>query len=164
MKAPHIAETAVIAAQLMLVFTAVPAAKAQGPVNAADRGRPGASTPVSQGQSQGGNVPVEEVRQEHSTAGEDIFAGTKFSEGEQLRIDEIRKEMRARMELVAKDNRETPDQKEAMIEGLQRMERRQVFMALTPEQRSAVVKRLSAQRAATQQKAQSQQTSSAKRP
>jgi hypothetical protein len=39
-----------------------------------------------------------------------------------------------------------------MLEGLARMERRQVFLALTPEQQAEVRKRIVASRAAEQEK------------
>jgi Spy/CpxP family protein refolding chaperone len=54
------------------------------------------------------------------------------------------------MEIVAKDPKENQDQKSAMIQGLQRIQRTQIYMVLTPEQQSEFRKKIRAQRAADQ--------------
>ena len=56
------------------------------------------------------------------------------------------------MDLVVKDEKLSPDQKEAMLQGYRRLERGQVFKLLTPEQQREVRKRISARRAAEQEK------------
>jgi hypothetical protein len=81
---------------------------------------------------------------------DDLLAGLTLTDDEKAKVDQIKKDMRARMELVARDEKETADQKGAMIQGLQRMQRSQVYMVLTPEHQSEYRKRILAQHAAEQ--------------
>lgn len=53
------------------------------------------------------------------------------------------------MDLVVNDDKETADQKEAMVAGLQRMRLRQIFMVLTREQRMELRKTLVTQPSAS---------------
>jgi Spy/CpxP family protein refolding chaperone len=85
-----------------------------------------------------GNVPL---------PGED-FAGLELTEQQKATIEQIHNDMKQRMETVMKDEKETSEQKEAMLEGYHRMERNQVFQALTPEQQGMVRKRMLARRKA----------------
>jgi len=93
-------------------------------------------------------APAEPSRARHRV--EDDFAGLSYTDEQKAKIDEIRKNMRARMEVVAKDNKLTPDQKEAMFVGLQRIEGSEMFKVLTPEQQKEVLKKAQARRAAEQ--------------
>jgi len=79
----------------------------------------------------------------------DDFAGLKYTDE---KIDQIHQDMKSRMDLVVKDEKLSPDQKEAMLEGYRRLERGQVFKLLTPEQQREVRKKISARRAAEQEK------------
>ena len=56
--------------------------------------------------------------------------------------------MKSRMDDVAKDEKLTPEQKEAMLEGLQLMESRQLLKLLTPDQQVEVRRKVLARRAA----------------
>lgn len=58
-----------------------------------------------------------------------------FSDDQKAQISQIGQSMKSRMDIVAQDDEETADQKQAMTEGLQRMRLRQIFMVLTHEQR-----------------------------
>lgn len=156
MKVTRLLGSVTVAAQIAFSIGAASATKAQAPsTRASDLARPNTPAPVLQVRRQDdlGSQAAQSVRK---AADEDILSGVTLSEEQHMQIDQIHKDMRSRMEQVARDSRETPDQKEAMIRGLQRMERHQVFMALTPAQRSTLTKRLMAQRAAALQKGQSQ--------
>ena len=81
----------------------------------------------------------------------DDFAGLNFTDEQQAKIDEIRREMKVRMDAVVKDEGLDAQKKEAMLEGYRRLENGQVFGALTPEQQKEVRKRVLARRAAERQ-------------
>jgi Spy/CpxP family protein refolding chaperone len=66
------------------------------------------------------------------------FAGLTLTEEQKAKVDKIHLDIRSRMAIVAKDPAETAEQKEAMFEGLVRMERDLVFQILTPEQKAEV--------------------------
>lgn len=74
-----------------------------------------------------------------------------LTDDQKAQIGHIHRDMQNRMELVVKDDKETIDQKEAMIEGLKRMRLHQILLVLTPEQRSELKKKLSAQQPAESQ-------------
>ncbi len=82
----------------------------------------------------------------------DDFAELKYTDDQKEKIDQIHQDMKSRMDLVVKDEKLSPDQKEAMLQGYRRLERGQVFKLLTPEQQREVRKRISARRAAEQEK------------
>jgi len=86
----------------------------------------------------------------------DDFAGLKYTNDQQAKIDEIHQNMKSRMDGVVKDERLNADQKAAMLEGLQRMERGDVYKVLTTDQQATVRKDLLAQRAAEQGRKQKQ--------
>jgi hypothetical protein len=75
----------------------------------------------------------------------------KYTDDQKTKIDEIHKNMKARMDVVVKDEASTGMQKQAMLEGLARVERRQVLQVLTPEQLEEVRRKALARRAAEQQ-------------
>lgn len=87
----------------------------------------------------------------------DDFAGLNYTDEQQAKIDDIRRNMKARMDVVAKDSKLNPEQKQAMLEGLQRMEVAEIFKVLTPEQQKEVRQRATARRAAQQQRQKAQQ-------
>jgi Spy/CpxP family protein refolding chaperone len=90
------------------------------------------------------------------------FAGLQYTDQQKVQIAAIHKDVKQRMDNVAKDDKLTTDQKEAMLEGYRRLENNQIFAVLTPEQQNEVRKKLAARRAAEQeefrkrQRAQSQ--------
>lgn len=83
----------------------------------------------------------------------DVFAGLTYTEEQKAKIDEIHQGFKARLDAVAKDDKLRPEQKEALVQGFQNMERREVYKVLTAEQQREVRKRIAAERAA---KAESQ--------
>ena len=88
----------------------------------------------------------------------DEFAGLKFTDEQQAKIDEIHRRMAARKEVVLKSENLKADQKDAMIAGLGRMERGEIIKLLTPEQQKEVLKKArAAQAAAREDKKQSPQ-------
>src|SRR5271169_5447489 len=57
----------------------------------------------------------------------DDFAGLKYSEEQKAEIDQIQRNTKALMDAVAKDDKLTPDQKDAMLLGYKRMEYGRVY-------------------------------------
>lgn len=86
----------------------------------------------------------------NTTAEDAILSGLSLTEDQKAKIAGFHKELRNHVDLVIKDNRNTKDQKEALIEGMRRMERREVFMVLTPEQQQEVMKKSASKSAAGQ--------------
>ena len=82
------------------------------------------------------------------------FAGLNFNEEQKAKIQQIRQDIKSRMDAVVRDQKLSQDQKEAMLLGFQRMERGQVFEVLTPDQQSEVRKRIQARRKAEKQPSQ----------
>ena len=83
-----------------------------------------------------------------ATRSEDIFAGLTLTDEQKAKVDQIHKDIISRMKIVAKDPAEDADQKGAMLEGLARMERNQIFQILTQEQQAEVRKKIAARREA----------------
>lgn len=61
------------------------------------------------------------------------------------------------MDVVAKDGKLNPEQRQAMLKGLQRMEVAEIFKVFTPEQQKEVRQRVTARRVAEQQRRKAQQ-------
>jgi hypothetical protein len=80
----------------------------------------------------------------------ELFAGINFTNDQKAKIDQIRQDIKHRMDVVAKDEKLNPDQKSSMLDGYWRMEQRQIFAELTPEQQREV--RSKAKHAAEQDK------------
>jgi Spy/CpxP family protein refolding chaperone len=97
-------------------------------------------------------APAQPSRARHQF--ENDLAGLSFTDEQKAKIDEIRKNTHARMDTVIKDPKLAPDQKEAMLTGLQRIEAGQIFQVLTPEQQKEVRKKVDARHAAAGQKPQ----------
>jgi Spy/CpxP family protein refolding chaperone len=76
----------------------------------------------------------------------DIFAGLQYTEDQKAKIEKIRQDMNSRRDAVIKDSKLSPDQKDAFFQGFERMERREIYEVLTPEQKTEVGKRMAAQR------------------
>lgn len=76
----------------------------------------------------------------------DIFAGLQYTEDQKAKIEKIRQDMRTRRDAVVKDDKLSPEQKDAFFQGFERMERSQIYEVLTPEQKSEVSKRMQARR------------------
>jgi len=106
------------------------------------------SSPPSPAQAR--RVTASNGRPKKVTPPEDEFAGLTFTDEQKAKMDQIHQNMQPSMDAVVKDEKSTAEQKAAMLEGLQRMERRQVFKVLTPEQQIEVRKKILARRAAEQ--------------
>ncbi|MGB7844895.1 MAG: hypothetical protein WBL63_04715 [Candidatus Acidiferrum sp.] len=91
------------------------------------------------------------VRPKKDTRPADPFAGLTFSDDQKAKIDQIRLNTKSRLDAVVKDEKLSPTQKDAMLEGFRRMENSEIFKVLTPEQQTEVRKRALARRAAEQQ-------------
>lgn len=81
---------------------------------------------------------------------DDLLSGITLAEEQKTRLQQVRSDMRARMDRVVHDQNENADQKQAMLQGLQRLEVREVYLLLTPDQRVQVRNKIAAQRAAEQ--------------
>ena len=80
----------------------------------------------------------------------DLSENAEYSEArdEQAKIDKIRAGTLSRIDIISKDAVSTQDQKNALIQGYQRLERQQIFEALTMEHKAEIHKRAAALRAA----------------
>lgn len=104
---------------------------------------------VAQGLNRSTSRPT--VRQRTPLTEADLLSGVNLSDQQKAAIDRIHHDMRAKMEIVSKDQNESPEQKAAMLEGMNRMQLRQVFDVLSSEQREEVRKKISAMRAVEHQ-------------
>ena len=76
----------------------------------------------------------------------DIFAGLQYTEDQKAKIAKIQQDMKARRDAVIQDAKLSPDQKEAFLQGFDRMGRGEIYKVLTPEQKAEVRKRMAALR------------------
>lgn len=74
----------------------------------------------------------------------DIFAGLQYTDDQKAKIDKIHEAMQSRRDAVIKDDKLSPEQKDAFMQGFARMESSQVYELLTPEQKAEVGKRMAA--------------------
>jgi Spy/CpxP family protein refolding chaperone len=84
------------------------------------------------------------------------LAGLKFTPEQQAQIDQIEQDFKTRMDTVGKDDNLNKDQKDAMLQGLQRMESGEIFKVLTPEQQKEVRQKVLARRAAAKEEQEKQ--------
>lgn len=80
----------------------------------------------------------------------DDFAGLNFTDDQKARISKIHEDFKARLDTVIRDDKLSPEQKGAMLQGLQHMERGEVYKVLTQEQQVEVRKRILARHTAAQ--------------
>ena len=80
----------------------------------------------------------------------DDFAGLTYTDEQKAEIEKIRLDTKSRKAVVAKDDKLTADQKDAMLLGYTRMEYGRIYKVLSPEQQRQVRQRISARRAADQ--------------
>ena len=88
----------------------------------------------------------------------DYFAGLTFTEDQKAKIDEIHRNMKARVDTVNKDGKLDPEQKRAMLDGYRRMQNGQIFKLLTPEQQNVVRENVRAQRQADAEETKKKQS------
>jgi Spy/CpxP family protein refolding chaperone len=87
----------------------------------------------------------------------DIFAGLTYTDDQKAKINEIRQNTKAHVDVVIKDDKLDSYQKQAMVQGFQRLEAGEIFKILTPEQQKDVRKKLSARRTAERDQPKPQQ-------
>jgi Spy/CpxP family protein refolding chaperone len=95
-----------------------------------------------------------EARPKKESRPADDFAGLTYTDEQKAKIDKIRQDTKQRMDIVKKDEKLSPEAKQAMLDGYQRLELGEVFKVLTPEQQKEVRKKAQARHAAEQQKQQ----------
>jgi hypothetical protein len=115
------------------------------------------STPPSRAKTRYMGSPA--GRRPKDTHPVDDFAGFQFTDDQKLKIDEIHKNIKSRLDAVFKDEKLNAEQKGAMLDGYRRMEMRQIFRVLTPEQQTEVSKRVLARRAAEREENKTKQQS-----
>lgn len=76
------------------------------------------------------------------------FAGLNYSDDQKAAIDRIHRDSELRKETVMKDEKLTPDQKNAMLLGYTRLEYGAIFRVLLPDQQKQVRKKVLARQAA----------------
>jgi|ERR1700719_2206848 len=87
----------------------------------------------------------------------DDFAGLSYTDEQKAEIDKIRLDTKSRKAVVAKDEKLTSDQKDAMLLGYTRMEYGRIYKVLSPEQQRQVRQRVRARRTADQAAQKKQQ-------
>jgi len=118
---------------------------------------------VVPGLARGQNAPVPTPKLDSSGAQPkgnalppDDFAGLDYTDEQKVEIEQIRREAKAHKDVIAKDDKLTPDQKDAMLLGYTRVEYGQLYRVLTPEQKRQIRHRNLARRAADQAAKQKQ--------
>ena len=132
----HFAKRVVVAAEFLFLCAALGLSREQN------------STPG------GGPLPQTAspaTRPRKNTRPPDFLAGLTLTDDQKAKIDQIRQNAKSRLEAVAKDEKLSPEAKDAMLQGYRRIENGQIFDVLTPEQQQEVRKRMSAWRAAARQ-------------
>jgi Spy/CpxP family protein refolding chaperone len=86
-----------------------------------------------------------------TTSSPDPFAGLALTDEQKAKIEQIHQETKSRLEAVTKDQKLSPEVKDAMLQGYRRLENGKIFDVLTPDQQREVRKRMSAWRAAARQ-------------
>jgi hypothetical protein len=109
-------------------------------------------SPLSSGRHR--QVPSSTSRPRTGGSSNDLFTDVALTDDQKTKIDQIHQDMKSKMDVVARDANSAEWQKGAMIEGLQRMERRQIFQVLTADQQAEVRKKVLAERTAEQKKQQ----------
>jgi Spy/CpxP family protein refolding chaperone len=85
-----------------------------------------------------------------NTTPQDDFAGLNYTDEQKAQIERIHQDLLLRKGVIVKDEKLSPEQKDAMLVGYARMEYGQIFKVLTPEQQKQVRQKILARRAADQ--------------
>jgi len=101
--------------------------------------------------------PLPVVRPKKAPSPADDFAGLTLTDEQKAKIDKIHEDMKVRVDAVKKDEKLSPEQRDAFLTGYERMERGQVFAALTPEQQKEVRAKIRARHTAEQEEKKKQQ-------
>jgi len=94
------------------------------------------------------------ARPGNSASPPDFFAGLTLTDDQKAKIDQIHQDTKWRAEAVAKDQKLSPEVKDAMLQGYRRIENGKILDVLTPEQQQEVRRRKSAWRTAARQRQQ----------
>ena len=103
------------------------------------------SAPTGPGQNQ--NPASHGAQSTRDSPPADDFAGLDYTPDQKAEIDKIHQETESHKAVIAKDDKLTVDQKNAMLLGYTRMEYSLIYRVLTPEQRRQVRRRILAARA-----------------
>ena len=82
------------------------------------------------------------------TAPLDDFVSLNYTDEQKARIEKIRLDTRTQREAVAKDEKLSADQKDAMLLGYTRIEYGRIYEVLSPDQKKQVNQKIRARRAA----------------
>jgi Spy/CpxP family protein refolding chaperone len=95
-----------------------------------------------------------------SSSPAEYFKGLDYTPEQQAQIDKIHQDAETKKAAVAKDEKLTQDQKDAMLTGYTHLEYSSIFKVLTPEQQRQVREKIRAHKAADQaaQKKQARQS------
>jgi Spy/CpxP family protein refolding chaperone len=85
-----------------------------------------------------------------SSSPAEYFQGLDYTPEQNAQIDKIHRDAQTRKAAVAKDEKLSQDQKDAMIAGYTRLEYGSIFKVLTPEQQRQVREKIRARKAADQ--------------
>lgn len=124
---------------------AVSASSETTPLRSTDQARPNA---IATPQATSHHADAAGAKARHPMTEMEMLSGLPLDAEQKAAIEQIHQAMKTKMEIVARDNNESPEQKSAMLEGLQRMQLTQVFAVLTRAQREDVRKRVLATRPA----------------
>lgn len=83
-----------------------------------------------------------------NTSPQDDFAGLNYTDEQKAQIEKIHQDLLLRQGVIVKDDKLSPEQKDAMLVGYARMEYGQIFKVLTPEQQKQVRQKILARREA----------------
>jgi hypothetical protein len=97
-------------------------------------------------------VPSPGVEPKRKTPPPDDFAGVNFTDEQKAEIDKIHQETESFKARVAKDEKLTHDQKDALLLGYTRMEYVREFKVLSPDQQKQIRQRILARRTADRAK------------
>jgi Spy/CpxP family protein refolding chaperone len=97
------------------------------------------------------NAVSQSAQPRRNTSPQDDFAGLNYTDEQKAQIEKIHQDLLLRKGVIVKDDKLSPEQKDAMLVGYARMEYGQIFKVLTPEQQKQVRQRISARRAADQE-------------
>jgi len=107
-------------------------------------GQTAATSPVQSPKASSGSQPKKD------SPPPDDFAGLDYTDEQKTDIAKIHRDTKLHEETVAKDQKLTQEQKDAMLVGYKRMEYGQVYRVLTPAQKKEVLRRIRSRRAADQ--------------
>jgi hypothetical protein len=88
------------------------------------------------------------AQQKNDALPPDDFSGLNYTDDQKAEIDKIHRDTESQKAAVAKDDKLTADQKDAMLLGYTRMEYGRMYRALSPVQQRQVRQRMMARRTA----------------